>query len=69
MDGQTTDGRTTDNGACLYYKLPGAFGSGELKSKCELKSTLTRDVHLDQMTQDNFITGSGERFRDFMVLL
>ena len=20
-----------DNGACLYYKLPGAFGSGELK--------------------------------------
>ena len=30
----TDDGRTdgqTDDGACLYYKLPEAFGSGELK--------------------------------------
>ena len=25
------DGRT-DDGACLYYKLPGAFGSGKLKT-------------------------------------
>ena len=22
-----------ENGACIYYKLPGAFGSGELKIK------------------------------------
>ena len=33
---EIVDGRMdgpTDDGACLYYKLPGAFGSGELKRK------------------------------------
>ena len=30
---QTTT--TTDNSYCLSYKLPGAFGSGELKTNCQ----------------------------------
>ena len=30
VDGRTDD-RRTDNGACLYYSSPWAFGSGELK--------------------------------------
>ena len=29
---EIVDGRRMDEGACLYYKLPGAFGSGELKT-------------------------------------
>ena len=27
---EIVDGRRTDNGACLYYKLPRSLGSGEL---------------------------------------
>ena len=28
----TDDGRRTDDGGLPYYKFPGAFGSGELKT-------------------------------------
>ena len=31
---------TTDDGACLYYKAPGAFSSGELKGELNGKNLL-----------------------------